>query len=76
MNFQERPHGVCLLVRMVLVTHVAHMGGVKLLKCVYAEISRRGADGSLRYRWEDNSKHLEKTYIFINLRCFKFSCSL
>ena len=63
MNFQE-PHGVCLLVRMVLVTYVAHMGGVKLLKCVYAEISRKGTNGSLRYRWEDNNKTFRKNIYF------------
>jgi hypothetical protein len=64
MNFQKRPHGVCLFVRVVLVIHVAHMGGVKLLKYVYAEISRKGADGSLRFRWEDNSKTFRKNIYF------------
>jgi len=54
-----------LLVRMVLVTHVARMGGVKLLKRVYAEISRKGTDGSLRYRWKDKSKTFRKKIIFL-----------
>ena len=57
MNFQERPHRVCLLFGMALVTHVAHMGGVKLLTRVYAEISSKGSDGSLGYGWEEIVKH-------------------
>jgi hypothetical protein len=54
-----------LLVRMVLVTHVTHMGGVKLMKCAYAEISSKGTKQSLTYRWEDNSKTFRKKYIFL-----------
>jgi len=57
MNFLERPHRVCLLFGMALVTHVAHMGGVKLLTRVYAEISSKGSDGSLGYGWEEIVKH-------------------
>jgi hypothetical protein len=43
-EFQEKPQGVCLLVRMAWVTHVAHMGRVKCLKHVYTEISSEGTD--------------------------------